>query len=196
MWNGSLTRIAVRGDGADGAATSPCASSQPGARAAGDRTGGGVGAGGGGALELGQQHRGGAQRLGRRAPLALHQDGAVRHAVRDGVAATRGGLAGAVAGAPAAGDDEARRQAAVPQGDRVVEAGAQHRRRAAVVLRRAHHDDGGGGARAVAVGGRHHRDQRAEPGEDASEQHGEREARQDAAAGGRRGTHATLTRPG
>jgi hypothetical protein len=64
----------------------------------------------------------------------------------------------------AAGDDEARREAAVVERHGVVEPRAQHRRGTPVVLRGAEDDDRVGARGGVVVRGEHHRGERPEPG--------------------------------
>ena len=94
------------------------------------------------------------------AALALRDDHIGRHAVRDEVAPPRHRLAGGVAAAHPAGDQDQRRQPVAVEAERVVQPRAEHRRRPAVVLRRAQHDDGVHRHALVLLADDQHHDQR------------------------------------
>ena len=96
-----------------------------------------------------QDARGRGERLPRVRPLHLAQDLVVGHAAFQEVVRARGRLGEPIAGPLAAGHDDDRREALLPQIERVVEPGGQHGRRPPVVLRGAEHDDRVGSLRAV-----------------------------------------------
>ena len=56
-----------------------------------------------------------------RSAFVLHEDGRIWHSVAQRVVAADGGLAGRVADTGAAGDDQARREPAMPEIERVIE---------------------------------------------------------------------------